>query len=51
MHFFYGLQNSFLPTMPQDDVAEIKEAILAATQETEENPVFYRKYNFVLQHK
>eukprot|EP00105_Crassostrea_gigas_P007927 XP_011422344.1 PREDICTED: E3 ubiquitin-protein ligase rnf213-alpha [Crassostrea gigas] len=36
------MQNSFLPTMPQDDVAEIKEALLAARRGGDENPVFYR---------
>lgn len=32
--------------MPQDDVAEIKEALLAARQAGDENPVFYRKLSF-----
>ncbi|XP_061169263.1 E3 ubiquitin-protein ligase RNF213-like isoform X1 [Saccostrea echinata] len=36
------MQRAFLPTMPQDDVAEIKEALLAARQGGDENPVFYR---------
>eukprot|EP00105_Crassostrea_gigas_P007930 XP_011422347.1 PREDICTED: E3 ubiquitin-protein ligase rnf213-alpha isoform X2 [Crassostrea gigas] len=36
------MQKSFLPTMPQDDVAEIKEALLAARKGGDENPVFYR---------
>ncbi|CAG2212879.1 RNF213 [Mytilus edulis] len=37
------LQKSFFPTMPQDEVSEIKEALLAARQQTPgENPVFYR---------
>ena len=29
--------------MPQDDVAEIKEALLAARKGGDENPVFYRE--------
>nr|XP_022293483.1 E3 ubiquitin-protein ligase rnf213-alpha-like isoform X1 [Crassostrea virginica] len=36
------MQRSYLPTMPQDDVAEIKEALLAARKGGDENPVFYR---------
>jgi hypothetical protein len=36
----------FLPTMPQDDLEDIKEALLAARQANAgENPVFYRKLN------
>lgn len=42
MQYFF-LQNSFFPTMPQDEVSEIKEALLAARQQTGENPVFYSK--------
>ena len=35
----------FLPTMPQDDLEDIKEALLAARQNNGgENPVFYRKF-------
>ncbi|XP_053396010.1 E3 ubiquitin-protein ligase rnf213-alpha-like [Mercenaria mercenaria] len=35
--------NMFLPTMPQDDLEDIKEALLAARQNNGgENPVFYR---------
>ncbi|XP_060582187.1 E3 ubiquitin-protein ligase RNF213-like [Ruditapes philippinarum] len=35
--------NMFLPTMPQDDLEDIKEALLAARQANAgENPVFYR---------
>ncbi|VDI24291.1 Hypothetical predicted protein, partial [Mytilus galloprovincialis] len=35
--------NSFFPTMPQDEIQEIKEALLAARDTTpNENPVFYR---------
>ena len=30
--------------MPQDDVAEIKEALLAARKAGDENPVLYRKF-------
>jgi hypothetical protein len=40
-------QRAFLPTMPQDDVAEIKEALLAARRGGDENPVFYRKLKAV----
>lgn len=37
----------FLPTMPQDDLEDIKEALLAARQQNAgENPVFYRKLTF-----
>lgn len=37
----------FLPTMPQDDLEDMKEALLAARQQNpEENPVFYRKLIF-----
>ena len=36
----------FLPTMPQDDLEDVKEALLAARQNNAgENPVFYRKLN------
>ena len=35
------LQNAFLPTMPQDDIEEVKEALLGA-RHANENPVFYR---------
>lgn len=41
--FFNNLQNSFLPTMPQDETAEIKEALLAARMGDDENLAFYRK--------
>jgi len=37
----------FLPTMPQDDLEDIKEALLAARHQTGDNPVFYR----MLEHK
>ncbi|CAC5422253.1 RNF213 [Mytilus coruscus] len=32
----------YFPTMPQDDLDEVKEAVLAAREESLENPVFYR---------
>lgn len=36
-------QNMFLPTMPQDDLDDLREALLAARlNNQEENPVFYR---------
>jgi len=51
----------FLPTMPQDDLEDVREALLAARHQTgenprqageEENPVFYRMfehlYNFII---
>ena len=39
------LQRSFIPTMPQDDLADIKEALLAGRRgDGNENPVLYRKY-------
>jgi len=38
----------FLPTMPQDDLAEHLAALIAAAPEGE-NPVFYRRF-FVCQH-
>ncbi|XP_053396342.1 E3 ubiquitin-protein ligase rnf213-alpha-like isoform X2 [Mercenaria mercenaria] len=37
--------NSFLPTMPQDDLEDVKEALLAARNQVrgaDHNPVFYR---------
>jgi len=34
----------FLPTMPQDDLGEVKEALLAAKTDNE-NPVVYRMYS------
>ncbi|XP_052062680.1 E3 ubiquitin-protein ligase rnf213-alpha-like isoform X2 [Mytilus californianus] len=38
-----SMVNSFFPTMPQDEIQEIKEALLAARDKTpNENPVFYR---------
>ncbi|XP_033741837.1 E3 ubiquitin-protein ligase rnf213-alpha-like [Pecten maximus] len=38
-----NMARSFLPTMPQDDMIEIKEALLAARDQTGgENPVVYR---------
>ncbi|XP_063404431.1 E3 ubiquitin-protein ligase rnf213-alpha-like [Mytilus trossulus] len=38
-----GMAQSYFPSMPQDEVSEIKEALLAARQQTPgENPVFYR---------
>lgn len=40
------LQKAFLPTMPQDEIAEIKEALLATRKRTGENPVLYRKFIF-----
>lgn len=39
-------QRSFIPTMPQDELADIKEALLAGRQLRgfqNENPVVYRK--------
>lgn len=37
----------FLPTMPQDDLEEVKEALLAGrARDPGENPVFYSKYCF-----
>lgn len=48
--FFNNLQNSFLPTMPQDETAEIKEALLAARMGDDENLAFYRKWNYSLYH-
>ncbi|KAK3096790.1 hypothetical protein FSP39_003301 [Pinctada imbricata] len=38
------MKNAMLPTMPQDDVAEIKEALLAARGQNggDNNPMFYR---------
>ena len=38
-----SFQNTFLPTMPQDNVEEVREALLAARAQSGENPVFYRK--------
>ena len=40
------LQNAFLPTMPQDDIEEVKEALLGA-RHANENPVFYRMTIYV----
>ncbi|XP_060085808.1 E3 ubiquitin-protein ligase RNF213-like [Ylistrum balloti] len=38
-----NMARSFLPTMPQDDMTQIKEALLAARDQTgAENPVIYR---------
>ncbi|XP_063441660.1 E3 ubiquitin-protein ligase rnf213-alpha-like [Mytilus trossulus] len=38
-----SMMNAFFPTMPQDELQEIKEALLAARDKTpNENPVFYR---------
>lgn len=38
----FPFQNMFLPSMPQDDLEEIKEALLAArANNAGENPVFY----------
>jgi len=34
----------FLPTMPQDDLEDVKEALLAARQQTGDNPVFYSTF-------
>jgi len=45
--YFY-LQGMFLPTMPQDDLEEVKEAFLAARQGRGENPVFYRMFEHLL---
>ena len=43
--FIIFLQRSFIPTMPQDDLADIKEALLAGRgRDCNENPVLYRKY-------
>ncbi|XP_061169274.1 E3 ubiquitin-protein ligase rnf213-alpha-like [Saccostrea echinata] len=36
------MQGAFLPTMPQDNVAEMREALLAARGVNDANPVFYR---------
>ena len=37
-------QGSYYPTMPQDELLEIKEAVLAARKnDGAENPVFYSK--------
>lgn len=39
-------QNSYLPTMPQDDLEDVKEALLAArntVRGADHNPVFYSK--------
>jgi len=42
----------FLPTMPQDDLEDVREALLATRQQTGENPIFYRMfehlYNFII---
>jgi len=38
----------FLPTMPQDDLEDVKEALLAARQGGGENPVFYRMFEHLL---
>lgn len=44
LYFCKFPQRSFIPTMPQDDLADIKDALLAArTQNGNENPVLYRK--------
>ena len=43
------LQGMFLPTMPQDDLEDVKEALLAARQAGGgENPVFYRMFEHLL---
>lgn len=39
----YYFQEMYLPTMPQDDLETVKEALLnARTSSGNENPVFYR---------
>jgi len=39
-------QNAFLPTMPQDDLTDIKEALLEGRQQfkSDENPILYSMY-------
>lgn len=44
------MQDCYFPTMPQDDLDEVKEAVLAARDEDSlENPVFYSKCRFIRQ--
>ncbi|KAJ8315842.1 hypothetical protein KUTeg_007992 [Tegillarca granosa] len=44
----FQMRDAFLPTMPQDDIEEVKEALLAARQLQggSENPVFHRNHLF-----
>ena len=43
--FIISLQDSLIPTMPQDDLADIRQTLLSAVKESD-NPTMYRKLHF-----